>query len=197
MEDSRYDILKGKSKAVFAVRTERLREGASRERLLAALWLWLQSVWARHDDSPGGSEQRPVVMFMLSPAVTSSKQLFKNRVRKESSALLVVISEASRTRCGVSVCNSPIIRAKSHCSYSLQKLCQMLQASTYLYAKIIGQIMVSLRLYKPCVISLTETGSPWQSFPMLLPLQMSWLHPAKRPQGKLQAQMRKSYFFSQ
>ena len=55
--------------------------------------------------------------------------------------------------------------------------------------------MVSLRLRKSSVIPLTKPGSPCQSFPMLLPLQMSSLHPAKLPQGKLQEQMRKKLLF--
>jgi len=63
VEDSLSDILKGKSKAFFALRSQSRKEGRSQERLLATLWLWLQSVKARHEGSPGGSEQRPVMML--------------------------------------------------------------------------------------------------------------------------------------
>lgn len=44
VEDSQSDILKRKSKAFFALRAQSRRGGRSQERLLATLWLWLQSV---------------------------------------------------------------------------------------------------------------------------------------------------------
>lgn len=44
VEDSPSDILKGKSQAFFALRAQSRREGRTQERLLATVWLWLQSI---------------------------------------------------------------------------------------------------------------------------------------------------------
>lgn len=147
VEDSCPNVPRGKSKAFLTLRAQSREEGRSQEGLLATVGC-LQGL--------GQTWWQPWWVraeICDSTVLSQHKHLCKNWLSKEWSTFFTA----------------------TLCFWWSQRLPEPdIVSPPFIYVlKVLGHVMPSLKLHKCSVIPFTKTVSPWQSFPMLFPLQMS------------------------